>query len=79
MSEIFFTPPESGNWLVNIIMWIVGISSSIGLGVVLFTVLLKLITLPFDLISRIQMRKNTLIMEQMRPELEKLQKQQAQD
>ena len=79
MSEIFFTPPESGNWLVNIIMWIVGISSSIGLGVVLFTVLLKLITLPFDLISRIQMRKNTLIMEQMRPELEKLQKQYAND
>lgn len=79
MSEIFFTPPESGNWLVNIIMWIVGICSSIGWGVILFTFLLKLITLPFDLISRIQMRKNTLIMEKMRPELEKLQKQYAND
>ena len=40
MSEIFFTPPESENWLVNIIMWIVGICSSIGWGVILFTVLL---------------------------------------
>ncbi len=79
LNEIFFTPPETGNWLVNIIIWIVGICSSIGLGVVLFTVLLKLITLPFDLISRIQTRKNSLIMEQMRPELEKLQKQYVND
>ena len=76
---IFFATPQSASWLVDIVIWIVKISSSIVLGVVLFTVLLKLITLPFDIISRVQTRKNSLIMERMRPELEKLQKQYAND
>ena len=77
MGIINFTAPISGNFLVNIIIWLVSISSSIAVGIVLFTVILKLITLPFDYASRASMRKNTLKMEQMRPELEKLQKQYA--
>ncbi|MBQ8426670.1 MAG: YidC/Oxa1 family membrane protein insertase [Clostridia bacterium] len=74
---INFAKPATGNFLVDIIYWLVQISTSVTLGVVLFTVLLKLITLPFDFFSRASMRKNSLRMEQMRPELEKLQKQYA--
>lgn len=74
---IEFAKPTTGNFLVDIISWLVTISTSITLGVVLFTVLLKLITLPFDFFSRASMRKNSLLMEEMRPELEKLQRQYA--
>ena len=76
---IHFSLGSSGNFLVTIIKWLIQISSSIALGVILFTIILKLITLPFDFISRMSMRKNSLKMEQMRPELEKLQKQYAND
>ena len=74
---INFAKPETGSWLVNIVLWLVTITSSVTVGVLLFTFLLKLITLPFDFISRASMRKNSIIMEEMRPELEKLQKQYA--
>ncbi len=77
MGIVNFTAPGAGNFLVDIIIWLVSISSSIAVGIVLFTVLLKLITLPFDYASRASMRKNSLKMEQMRPELEKLQRQYA--
>ena len=72
-----FAKPEGGGFLVDIIYWLVTITSSVAIGIVLFTLILKLITLPFDYISRASMRKNNLIMEQMRPELEKLQEQYA--
>ena len=77
MNIIDFSMPTVGSFLVEIIIWLVKISSSIALGIVLFTVILKLITLPFDYFSRASMRKNSLKMEEMRPELEKLQKQYA--
>lgn len=79
LTIINFTKPVTGNFLVDIIVWLIGISSSIALGVVLFTLILKLITFPFDFFSRMSMRKNSLKMEEMRPELEKLQKQYAHD
>ncbi len=74
---ISLVTPDSGNFLVSIIKWLVTISGSVAVGIILFTVALKLITLPFDYISRASMRKNSLKMEAMRPELEKLQKQYA--
>ncbi len=77
INTINFTAPASGGWLVNLIMWLVKISSSVAIGVILFTIILKVITLPFDYFSRASMRKNSVKMEQMRPELEKLQKQYA--
>ncbi|MDY6368030.1 MAG: YidC/Oxa1 family membrane protein insertase [Clostridia bacterium] len=58
-------------------IWLVSITSSVALSVVIFTLLLKIVTLPFDFMSRFSMRKNSIKMEQMRPELEKLQKQYA--
>ena len=77
MGIINFTKPETGNFLVDIILWLVQISSSVAVGIVLFTLILKLITFPFDYVSRASMRKNSVKMEEMRPELEKLQKQYA--
>lgn len=78
MNEIIFAAQSAGG-LEAVIKWIIQIGSSIVVGIILFTLILKAITLPFDAISRIQMRKNSLIMESMRPELEKLQKQYAND
>lgn len=77
MTIINFLQPDTGNFLVQIIAWLVKITSSVAAGVILFTVILKLITLPFDFFSRYSMRKNAVRMEKMRPELEKLQKQYA--
>ncbi len=77
MDILNFTAPGSGGWLVEIIAWLVKIGSSVAVGVILFTILLKLVTLPFDYASRASMRKNSLKMEEMRPELEKLQEQYA--
>jgi YidC/Oxa1 family membrane protein insertase len=74
---INFAQPVVSSFLVDVIFWLVSITSSVAVGVVLFTLILKLITLPFDYISRASMRKNTVIMEEMRPELEKLQRQYA--
>lgn len=71
--------PDSANFIVKIIIWLVNMTSSVVAGIILFTVLLKVITLPFDFFSRASMRKNSLKMEEMRPELEKLQKQYAND
>ena len=74
---INFTPPSvAGDFFASIIYWLVGIVGVVG-GVVLFTLLLKLVTFPFDYVSRASMRKNSVKMEEMRPELEKLQKQYA--
>ena len=52
-------------------------SGSIGVGIILFTLILKVIPLPLDIYSRASSKKNALKMEKMRPELEKLQKQYA--
>lgn len=79
MSIIDFSAPIIGNIFAKLILWLVTITSSVAASVILFTLFLKLITLPFDFISRFSMRKNSLKMEQMRPELEKLQQQYAND
>ena len=75
---INFAIPEATG-LVRVIYWLITASTSIALGVILFTIILKLITFPFDFYSRMSMRKNSYLMEKMRPELEKLQKQYAND
>ncbi len=51
----------------------------VGLGIIVFTLVLKAITLPFDIYQRFKMRKQTLIMRNMKDDLEKLQKQYAGD
>ena len=79
MNIINFSKPTTGNIFADLILWLVTITSSVAAGVVLFTLFLKIITLPFDFMSRFSMRKNSIKMEQMRPELEKLQQQYAND
>ena len=76
MQIINFAYPEIGNVFSRIFMWLVN-GTSIVAAIVLFTIGLKIITLPFDYFSRRSMRRNSLLMEEMRPELEKLQKQYA--
>ncbi len=49
----------------------------VAVGILIFSLLLKIIPLPLDIYSRASMKKNALKMEKMRPELEKLQKQYA--
>lgn len=73
----FTEPTISG--LNSWIAWFINLFPSIVLGVVMFTVALKLITFPLDFYSRASMRRNSLKMEQMRPQLEKLQQQYADD
>ncbi len=72
-----FGMPFSLNWIGNIIKSLIDGCGSIGIGILLFTLILKLITLPLDVYSRISMKKNSIKMERMRPQLEKLQRQYA--
>lgn len=62
------------DWLGKIIQSLIEGCGSIGVGIIVFTLILKLITLPFDIFSRVSTKKNSVRMEKMRPELEKLQR-----
>ena len=62
--------------LIRILIEGVGI---VGVGIIVFTLILKTIVLPLDIYSRIKTKKQSLIMEKMRPQMEKLQKQYAND
>ena len=66
---------KSLNWIGKIIQWLIEGVGIIGLGVILFTLILKTVVLPLDVYSRVKMKKQSLIMESMRPQMEKLQKQ----
>lgn len=66
------------DWLGKVIRAIIeNPGYSVGVGIIFFTLILKLITLPFDIISRVSSKKNSIKMEKMRPELERLQRQYA--
>lgn len=67
------------NWLGKFAMVIIEGVGIIGLGIIVFTLVLKAITLPFDIYQRVKMRKQTLIMRSMEDDLAKLQKQYAND
>ena len=67
------------NWLGKFAQAIIEGIGIIGLGIVVFTIVLKAIVLPFDIYQRVNMRKQNLVMKEMQPELEKLQKQYAND
>lgn len=67
------------NFIGKAIKWLIELGGNVGVGVILFTLALKLITLPLDIYSRVTMRKSSLKMEKMRPQLEKLKVQYAND
>ncbi|MDE6598070.1 MAG: YidC/Oxa1 family membrane protein insertase, partial [Clostridia bacterium] len=70
---------RSLNWIGKIMQWLIDGVGIVGLGVVVFTLILKTVVLPLDAYSRIKTKKQSLIMKEMRPQMEKLQKQYAND
>lgn len=67
------------NWLGTLIKNLILGVGSVGLGIILFSVILKVIVLPFDVYQRIGMRKQNLKMKENQAKMEKLQKQYAND
>ncbi len=67
------------NWLGELVRLIIEGVGAVGLGVIVFTLILKVITTPFDIYQRVKMRKQALIMRDMKDDLDKLQKQYAND
>ena len=67
------------NWIGKIILWLTTVCGSVGVGIILFSLLLKLITMPFDVFQRINMRKQNIKMKENQARMEKLQKQYAND
>lgn len=63
------------NFIGKFIKWLIESLPSMGLGIIVFTLFLKVITLPLDIYSRASMKKNNMKMERMRPQLERLQRQ----
>lgn len=67
------------DWIGVIVKWLIEGIGIMGVGIIVFTIILKTIVLPLDIFSRIKTKKQSLVMEQMRPQMEKLQKQYAND
>lgn len=67
------------NWIGNLIRILCGAVGTVGVGIILFSLILKLITLPFDIYQRISMRKQNQQMKANQERMEKLQKQYAND
>ena len=67
------------NWIGELIRTLVNWIGIVGIGIILFSVLLKLVVLPFDIFQRINMSKQNAKMKQNQEKLQKLQKQYAND
>ncbi len=67
------------NWIGNLIRWLCNSVGVVGVGIILFSLVLKLITLPFDIYQRISMRKQNIQMKANQEKMEALQKQYAND
>ena len=65
------------DWVGKIISGLIGGVGIVGLGVIVFSLILKLIVLPFDVYQRITMRKQNIKMKENQERMEKLQKQYA--
>ncbi len=67
---------------INFIGKFIGIlvgAVGVGFGIILFSLVLKVITLPFDVMQRVTMRKQNIKMKENQERMEKLQKQYAND
>ncbi len=67
------------NWIGQLIRWLCNGVGIVGVGIILFSLVLKLITLPFDVFQRVSMRKQNIQMKANQEKMEKLQKQYAND
>lgn len=72
-------PSISLDWIGQLIRVLIEGIGIVGVGIIVFTLILKCIVLPLDIYSRVQGKKQALIMERMRPQMEKLQQQYAND
>ena len=62
------------NWIGNLVAALYNLVGNYGWTVVLFTVILKVITLPLDFWQRISTKENAIKMQQMQPMMEKIDK-----
>lgn len=67
------------NWIGNLIRLLISGVGIVGVGIILFSLILKLITMPFDIYQRISMRKQNNKMKENQEKMEKLKKQYAND
>lgn len=67
------------NFIGKIIKFLISSVGVVGVGIILFSLTLKLITLPFDIYQRVSMRKQNIKMKENQARMEKLQKQYAND
>ena len=67
------------NWIAQLIRWLITGVGVVGVGIILFSLCLKLVVLPFDVYQRISMRKQNQQMKDQKERMEKLQKQYAND
>ena len=67
------------NWIGDLINLLISAVGIVGVGIILFSLILKLVVLPFDIFQRITMRKQNQKMEANKEKMEKLQKQYAND
>ena len=65
------------NWIGNLIRLLITGVGSVGVGIILFSLILRCLVLPFDVFQRISMRKQNQKMEENKERMEKLQKQYA--
>ena len=67
------------NWIGRLVKGIISSGVGVGIGIILFSLILKVIVLPFDIFQRISMRKQNIKMKENKDKMEKLQKQYAND
>ena len=67
------------NWIGDIIKFLVEGVGITAVGIIIFTLILKTIVMPLDVFSKVKTKKQSLIMKRMRPQMEKLQTQYAND
>lgn len=67
------------SFIGELIKWLIGSVGVVGVGIMLFSLILKLIVLPFDIYQRVSMRKQNQKMKENQEKLAKLQKQYAND
>lgn len=76
VEEVAVGALQALDWLIG---WLFSNMGYVAIGVLVFTLCLKTIVLPLDIYSRVKTKKQSLLMEKMRPQMEKLQKQYAND
>ena len=67
------------NWIGNLIRWLINGVGIVGVGIILFSLVLKFVVMPFDIYQRITMRKQNNKIKASQERLDKLKKQYAND